>query len=189
MGTETSHNNEWIELYNNTDENINLDGWILKTADDGLEIKLEGTIFPKDFFLLERTDDTTLPDFSADLIYAGSLNNEGENLELYNNKGELIDFLDFSDGWPAGDNKTKRTMERINLDNWQTSLNPGGTPRTENNTLPVKTEQLINNKPPDELKISPSGIVINEILPSPEGADAENEWTVPTNKPRHSVYS
>ncbi len=182
MGTEISHNDEWIELYNNTDENINLDGWILKTADDELEIKLEGTILSKDFFLLERTDDTTLSDFLADLIYTGSLNNGGENLELYNYKEELIDFLEFSDSWPAGDNKTKQTMERINLDSWQTSLNSGGTPRAVNSPRPTKTEQLIDNKLPDELKISPSGIVINEILPSPEGADAENEWIELSNQ-------
>lgn len=187
MGTETSYNDEWIELYNTTGENISLDGWILKTADDGLEIKLEGTIFPKDFFLLERTDDTTLPSLPADLIYVGALNNEGEILELYNDKGELIDYLEFSDGWPAGDNKTKQTMERINLDNWQTSLNLGGTPDAENSTTLPGTEQPAANKSSDELKISPSGIVINEILPSPEGADAENEWIELFNQNRFEV--
>lgn len=28
----------------------------------------------------------------------------------------------------------------------------------------------------------PTGVVFNEILPSPEGPDAENEWIVPTNE-------
>jgi len=29
----------------------------------------------------------------------------------------------------------------------------------------------------------PTGIIFNEILPSPEGPDAEEEWIVPTNEP------
>ena len=28
----------------------------------------------------------------------------------------------------------------------------------------------------------PAGVVLNEILPSPEGPDPENEWIVPTNE-------
>ena len=32
----------------------------------------------------------------------------------------------------------------------------------------------------------PLGVVFNELLPSPEGADAENEWTMPTKQ--HSLY-
>ena len=34
----------------------------------------------------------------------------------------------------------------------------------------------------------PTRIIFNEILPSPEGADAKNESVVPTNKPRISAY-
>jgi len=33
----------------------------------------------------------------------------------------------------------------------------------------------------------PSKVFINEILPSPEGPDAEEEWTVPTKQ--HFLYS
>jgi hypothetical protein len=184
MGTKTSANDEWIELSNKTSRNINLEGWLLKAKDGSPEIELKGKISAKGFYLLERTDDESIPYLEADQIYKGSLENRGEDLELYDNLGNLIDKVDCRSGWFAGNNKTKQTMERKiplfagnNPDNWQTSQVAGGTPRAENSQL---TEPLAKVEPqplPEtEEKTYPSGIVINEILPSPEGPDTENEW-------------
>ena len=55
---------------------------IPKTSIKGLNINisLEGTISAHGFFLLERTDDATVANIDADQIYAGGLNNNGENL-------------------------------------------------------------------------------------------------------------
>jgi len=198
MGTKISYNDEWAELYNNSDSLINLEGWILKTADGTLKINLTGTIAAKSFYLLERTDDNTVPDIPADQIYTGALGNTGEKLELYDGSGNLIDLVDCSSGWFAGDNKTKQTMERKNSqlpgsdpDNWQTSQNPGGTPKAKN-SLGVQIEkqlqespqikdkaQTVEEKPVEpepQPQIYPSGIVLNEILPSPEGPDEKEEW-------------
>ncbi len=139
MGTENSANDEWIELYNNSEKTINLGGWILKTADKTPKINLKGTIPAKGFYLLERTDDETVLDIKADLIYKGSLNNKGEYLKLINLQEKVVDEIDCSSKWFVGDNKTKRTMERINSlflgndpKNWQTSHNPEGTPKSKN---------------------------------------------------------
>ncbi len=121
MGTKSSYNNEWIELYNNTDSPINLDGWILKAADDVPTIKLAGSFLANGFYLLERSKD-----------YTGALNNKGEKLELCDDSGNLIDFADGSAGWPAGDNSTKQTMSRFSLDQWKSSKEPGGTPKAPN---------------------------------------------------------
>lgn len=175
MGTEDSYNNEWIEIYNNTFLNLNLEGWELIAEDGSPAINLTGEILANDFFLLERSDEETVPGIEADLIYKGSLNNEGEKLKLLTPNETLIDEVDCSSGWFTGDNKEKRTMERITLttdgnnpQNWQTSQLPGGTPKTkEEGVKEVLKEEIINY---------PSNIVINELLPSPEGPDAENEW-------------
>ena len=134
IGTEESFADEWIELYNNTDKAMNLEGWILKAVDGTPEISLEGTILTKSFYLLERTDDDTVPDIKADLIYKGSLSNKGECLELINPQGEIVDKIDCSSGWFAGDNKTKQTMEKVGSENWQTSQNPNGTPKDKNSS-------------------------------------------------------
>jgi hypothetical protein len=177
MGTENSSYDEWIELYNNTNFSINLEDWSLKAVDGELEIKLTGIIPKNDFYLLERTDDNTLPNITADIIYKGALSNDGETLGVYDNLGNLIDSVNCETGWFAGDNSTKQTMERINLGIWQNSLSPSGTPKAKNSfhTI-IKVEP--QSAPEESFKniTYPSGIVINEILPSPEGADAENEW-------------
>jgi len=191
MGTKISYNDEWVELYNNTGNTINLGGWLLKAIDGTPKINLTGVIPGKSFYLLERTDDNTVPEISADQIFTGALGNSGENLELYDNSGNLIDSLTCASGWFAGDNTTKQTMERKNSQlsgsdssNWQTSQNPGGTPEAKNSEQGTinneqKTENLTGSSSlpaPLETKEYPPSIVINEILPSPEGPDTEEEW-------------
>lgn len=81
MGTTTSANDEWIELLNTTAAPVDLTGWTL-AADDGTpSISLSGSIPAGATYLLERTDDTTVPGVAADLIHtAGALGNDGENL-------------------------------------------------------------------------------------------------------------
>ncbi len=142
MGTENSANDEWIELYNNSEHLVDLEGWKLEAEDGSPKMNLKGKILPKGFFLLERTNDETVPDIKADLIYKGNLNNKGEHLSLIGNRGKAVDEIDCSSGWFTGKGKPEyKTMERINPltlgnspKNWQTSKNPGGTPRTKNSS-------------------------------------------------------
>lgn len=74
-----------------------------------------------------------------------------------------------------------------NPDNWQTSQNPNGTPKNFNSRgiSSISDEQISTGNLKGEslqkeldtpLKIQHSGIIFSEILPSPEGADAENEY-------------
>ena len=137
MGTKAFYADEWIELYNNTEVSINLDGWLLKG------INLTGTITSGGFYLLERTDNNTVPNILADQIYTGVLNNKGESLELYDGSGNLIDSVYCKDGWPAGNNFTKQTMERKGADSWQTSQDPEGTPKAKNSEGEIFTEPAL----------------------------------------------
>ncbi len=192
MGDENSSSNEWIELKNNTDKDIELLGWVIESQDGSPIIDLEGTIPAEGIFLLERTDDDSSP-VTADMFYTGALGNDGEDLKLKNTDGNLIDEINFIDGWPAGDNNTKQTMERGKND-WQTSLNVGGTPGKENSLGSFSNDsndeegehiedwyfvsddifvpdQLIT----EELK-EYEMVIISEVFPDPWGDDRQGEF-------------
>jgi hypothetical protein len=207
MGTKISANDEWLELYNNTDSEIDLASWQLTPQDGTPKIILSGKIPARGFYLLERTNDETLPGILASQIYTGAMSNSGENFTLSDAQGQIIDSLDCSLGWFFGDNTTKQTMERKNsltsgsqASNWLLSQNPGGTPKEKNSaaestiTEPIlksettTVEKIIEKNPIEATnsqileKTYPDGIIFSEILPSPEGKDEEEEWIEIQNK-------
>lgn len=191
MGTETSSSDEWIELYNTGETDEDLTDWKLEATDGSPSILLAGTIEAGAYFLLERTDDDSVPSVTADLIYTGALSNTGEWLKLINSEGITIDEINASEGWPAGDNSTKQTMERVG-DTWQTSLDSTGTPKAENSqtetnqvdtenegetTAELSAEQ--SSTPGSSSKAIKGDIIITEIFPNPAGVDIEKEAFVP----------
>jgi uncharacterized repeat protein (TIGR01451 family) len=102
-GTRASSADEWIELYNNTGNIIDLAGWTLGNAGGGITISLQGVIPAQGFFLLERTNDDTVSDIPADQIYTGGLSNGGDSLYLYDDSSQMIDSANGNGGgWPAG---------------------------------------------------------------------------------------
>lgn len=126
MGTQADSNDEWIELYNNTKENIDLTGWKL-VVKDKFEIELSGIIPAQGFYLLENNENA-ISDIEADLIYSGNLVDSGEIIETYDEFGNLVEELDCSSEWFGGDDDLKASMERIdskgclNAENWTTNL-------------------------------------------------------------------
>ena len=93
MGTTASTTeDEWLELSNDGNESVDLENWTL-TAQDGTPniiffgVNLKNKTIPADgYFLLERTDDQTLPSIVADLIYTGALSNGGETFDFKRQK-------------------------------------------------------------------------------------------------------
>jgi hypothetical protein len=213
---------EWLDLYNNTQNLVSLDGWKLELYRTDLDwvLELRGEIQPRSYFLIVASD-KIFPNY--DLNYenlGGKFVNTGQKVLLKDSSGNIIDSLDcFSYGkWFAGDNTTKQTMERKNPGllgddflSWATSKDPGGTKKAENsvflmtnNEEPttkessekeiIKEPEPIQNTPtevelpPKEEKINyPAGIVINEILPSPNGPDEEEEWIEISNQNNFDV--
>lgn len=133
MGTQESPTHEWIELKNISKREIDLEGWQILNKDQKIKIVFKNLkIGPGQILLLERGDDETLPDVDADLIYEGALKNKNEAIFLFDKDCNLQDKVEATTSWPAGDSKTKRTMERREDFSWQTSESPGGTPKAEN---------------------------------------------------------
>lgn len=178
MGSLTSASDEWIELKNISSQNIDLKNWQLVSQDGALKITLAGTVPAGGFFLLERTDDNSVPNVNADLLYSGALSNTGENLELRDSSNNLIDAITANSAWPGGDNVTKQTLERTTNLAWQTSALALGTPKRENssNEINNSTENL------SVLSVSSNSqrpclfgdVLISEFVSDPD--PTENEW-------------
>jgi hypothetical protein len=191
MGSTVSANGEWIELKNLSSAEIDLAGWTLSAAGGSPKINLSGAIPASSYFLLERTSDESASGVTADLIYSGALGNSGEILELKDRAGNLVDAVDASGGWPAGDNITKQTMERKGDGSWQTSVAVGGTPKADNSGKVGEQEpddKDSSGQPQGDnsgetgggsgstvnIGFSNGAVVINEFVSSPSAG--ESEW-------------
>ncbi|MCX6739359.1 MAG: lamin tail domain-containing protein [Candidatus Parcubacteria bacterium] len=131
MGTTKSSTDEWIELYNDGDTLVDVTNWTISISTK----KLTGNIPAKGYYLLERTDDTTVPAILADFIYTGEMNNNGIRLILKNSVGAEMDSVDATSGWQKGDSVTKETMQ-WNGSVWITAL---ATPKAENKSVDTIT--------------------------------------------------
>lgn len=132
---------EWVELYNSSDQEINLVDWKLYRNGGLVEpdriFTLTKSIQPKGYLVIERMT-SSIPDPLLSIndeigtFGGGNLANLpiGEYLVLKDNNESIIQSLDFSSGWPAGDNASKLTMQKISS-GWITAT---GTPKTANDT-------------------------------------------------------
>lgn len=131
-GTAAGSGDEWIELQNLGDIAIDLTGWQLvfgdrliplgEVGEDTLETR---TIIlePGAFLLLERTDDDSISDITADVLYKGALSNAGVLMELRNPESVVVDsVVPLESGWQAGGtgggDPPYCTMERTSLGEW-----------------------------------------------------------------------
>ncbi|HEV7242649.1 MAG TPA: phospholipase D-like domain-containing protein [Thermoanaerobaculia bacterium] len=143
MGTTGSTSNEWIELYNNTSSSISLTSWTLTAVDGTPSVTLTGSIGAFSYYLLERTDDNSVPGITADKIYTGAMVDGGEQLVLRDASSNVIDTANQNGSWFAGTTTNRATMSRTDSNgsgttssNWHTSTvsySIGlGTPRAAN---------------------------------------------------------
>ncbi len=160
-GTSASATDEWIELYNAENSPIDISSWELVSNDNSPDIIFtEGTIIQANsYFLIERKDDNTVSDITADLVASfgqGGLSNSGEMVRLFDSAGTVVDVVGgIGEAWYFGDSTSKSSMERIDpmvvgniASNWKsfsgTPVNKDaagglilGTPRAKNSTLAV----------------------------------------------------
>ena len=166
-GTPESANDEWIELFNDGEESVSLKNWTLNAVDGTPEILLTGNIEPSGFFLLERTDDSTIPTIEANQIYTGSLSNTGEMLLLKDAEGAEQDSL-LDENWIAGTSSPERRSMMWTTNGWKTFEGKAkegifGTPGVENEIAESEIDP----------QILPTQIRITEISPTAIG---EPEW-------------
>jgi hypothetical protein len=137
---------DWVELYNNGTENINLSGWVLKDADDAhaFTIPQAQQLGAGEFLLVSRDKNlfaATYPDAAPVIGNLGfGLSGGGEMVRLFNQNQDLVDWVEYDDftPWPMEPDGKGATLSlsHPDLDNsaagsWFASPQ-GGTPGRKN---------------------------------------------------------
>lgn len=184
MGTTVSSTNEWVELYNDGTSDVDLDGWVIVSDDGSPNITISSAansiIGAKKYYLIERTDDTTVPDVTADFVaaFGSGLSNSGEALLLKKPDGTIVETLDFKSGWPAGDNITKQTMQRVGSA-WVTATS---TPRAVNAGAVTETAVGASGSTGGTVSVTASSDTIKkEVVPPKPKISIISNKTILTN--------
>ncbi|MAE09284.1 MAG: hypothetical protein CL661_11060 [Bacteroidetes bacterium] len=132
---------EWIELYNNTDQTINLENWNVCDEDAShthIYIPAGYSVAPGEYFTISIATGGAFP-FTPDFDGTGNfaLNNGGDAVRIWNNNGLLVDIVTYDDSspWPTEPDGNGPTLSLIqpDLDNalaesWRPSQQDLGTP-------------------------------------------------------------
>ena len=128
--------NEWIELYNNGSQSVNITGW---TIDNKTIPKAE--IQPGDYLIIARNDTKfkkIYPRVVCPVVkVAISLLNDGETIFLNDSQGNVSDTVNYTQYASQGMAKTNnKTLELNASGGWEESKRVGGTPCQPNSVLP-----------------------------------------------------
>jgi hypothetical protein len=134
---------EWVELYNQSDQTINLNGWVLKDAYDNHCLVIENKVIsPKGFVVIKRNKSSF------------SLNNDKDDVRLFTSTASATPIDSFSypevykntswgripDGSGAFTNKLIPTPGSSNL-----APTPEPTPTPQSTSTPTTTSSTTNN--------------------------------------------
>ncbi|MTI20563.1 hypothetical protein E1176_05985 [Fulvivirga sp. RKSG066] len=135
---------EYIELYNRSENVIDLKNWIYADAKSSTVLPSD-YIYPGQYILICASSDTSLFESYGHVIGLSpwpSLNNPGDVLTLKNELGATVDSVAFDDTWYGSSTKKEGgwSLELIDPENkcggdknWDASENSeGGTPGIEN---------------------------------------------------------
>jgi len=145
MYNSTSYDEEWIELYNNTTQTIDLENYNICDNDAShthIIIPAGYSVAAGGYFTISIATNGAFP-FTPDYDGTGnfSLNNGGDDVRVWNDAFILVDIVSYDDSspWPTepdGDGPSLSLLEP-DLDNslaesWDASREDGGTPGAEN---------------------------------------------------------
>ncbi|ELR72948.1 hypothetical protein C900_00909 [Fulvivirga imtechensis AK7] len=170
-------NAEYVELYNNSDKILNLEGWTFSDVSTSSEIT-GLVLFPGDYAILCNEKDRELFDKfdnTAALNPWPALNNTSDDLLLKNNYGYRVDSVTYNSSWYKSSSKSAggwalELIDPANLcgdsRNWAASeSDAGGTPGLVNSVLSDKPD-LSGPEMTEALGITPDTLLIrfNESL-------------------------
>jgi len=184
---------EWIELYNNETNDIDITGWRFYESGTNHTLTLiQGNmIIPKNgYAVIVDNNDSFLsdyPSFNGTLIDSTfSLLQDGEFICILDSSLALVDCVNYSKSWGANDNGN--TLEKIDpdkgstKDNWNESKVNGGTPGMKNSVSSTISEQNLTAEPttiPIYVNVIGKKPSINNITISPDYYSTEGFQIMP----------
>jgi hypothetical protein len=138
---------DWVELHNNSDQFVDISGWVMKDSDDSHSYMInQGTIInPFGYYVLCRdlaAFESVYPDVTnSEGSFSFGLSGDGELIRLYNENMIRIDSVEFGAGfpWPVIPDGSGYTLvlkgsalDNSLPDSWMASSEPFGTPGKEN---------------------------------------------------------
>ena len=201
-----SQTDEWVELYNNTDYDINLKDWTLTDNDSEVSISHRNVILPAhQFAVLAKAAQTwtywNIPDTAVKIELGqpigNGLDNDGDRIILKDNNGTIIDMMSYGNDTFAFDPSVPGVAEGHSVarhpagfdtdqaSDWEDLLepNPGTNPHFR--SVPIILPSDLNNENENPIINNPSyqppetGLENSE--PSSEPQLTENEPVVENN--------
>jgi len=137
---------EWIEVYNNSDGDINLKYWQIGDAGNTKMITEQDHILPAASYIVLSEDTTFLDNWTEDLNYLfavnglPSLNNGGDSITVRDPGGNVIDSLYYTSSWGNERGVSLEKIDPVALSNdknhWGLSVHEaGGTPGFVNSII------------------------------------------------------
>ena len=148
---------EWVELYNGSNDTIDIRNWSFADRNSNIDITNESTnIYPNEYFVL--SEDESINEFyniKSKIIYINlpSLNNNGDDLDIFDQYNNVIDSVLYFSNWST---KKNNSLERNNyesnsndINNWKSSLSSNyATPGRINSISPKENDlQILNFSP------------------------------------------
>lgn len=176
-GEESS--DEFIELYNASNNTVDLSGWQISDATTK-QYTLSGSVGSGQYYVVYRTESGI------------ALNNTGDSVELYQPNDELLDIVEYTEsvaddiayalgdddewhwtttGTPGRQNSITELDDGSNI-NDDTS-DGSSEDSADNNEKEQEQEQEENDLQGYDFS---DEIILSELLPDPEGSDATDEW-------------
>jgi len=161
---------DWIELYNPGETEVNISDWVMKDDDNGHVFLIpEATIIESgEYIILAKDLGQFIANFPNINNVIGSfdfgLSGGGDQIRIYDHGGILIDSLEYDDDdpWPIEADGDGPTLELINsdLDNtlpdsWSASASYG-TPGIQNSVYEELGTDVISDLIPQKTKLFPA---------------------------------
>ncbi len=145
---------EWVELYNRTSNNLNLNGWKFSDNSSTVLVTNQDIILPAESFLVLAKDSSILNYYSvaSEIIEFNlpALNNTGDAVVIKDSMGVLIDSLFYHPDW--GGNTGGKSLERISADDPSNQQSNWGTSESIFKATPGKINSVTQKN--NDLKIS-----------------------------------